>query len=428
MFLQKAKDWNKMSFKDISPQLRSLSDEICTEFSDTFKRFDAISQHCTEKILDAFREERVSEACFAGSTGYGYDDLGRATLERIYARVFEAETALVRNGFVSGTHAIGAALFAVCNPGETLLSATGLPYDTLQEVVGISSESTGSLKYYGIDYKQADLLPNGAPNIEEIKKSASDPKVRAVFIQRSRGYSSRPALSIGDIERISEAVRSVNKSANILVDNCYGEFTGAREPLSAGADLIAGSLIKNPGGGLAPTGGYIAGREDLVNRAAVRMTVPGIGGECGSSLGINRLLFQGLFMAPHTVAQALKTAAFCSALLSKLGFKTSPAPDEERNDIIQMIEFGSAGRLVKFCTGIQHGSPVDSYVTPVAGDMPGYEDRVIMAAGTFIQGSSIELSCDGPMREPYIGYLQGGLTFESGKLGVMLAVNEMLKD
>lgn len=416
-----------MSFKDISPLIRSLSYEATAELSDTFARIDAISQHCTEKVLDAFREERVSEACFAGSTGYGYDDLGRRTLERIYARVFGAEAAIVRSGFVNGTHAIGAALFALCNPGETLLSATGLPYDTLQEVIGVCGEITGSLKYYGISYKQVDLLPNGDPDIEKIKKSASDPKVSAVCIQRSSGYSSRRALSLPDITYIAEAVRSVNKSANIFVDNCYGEFTGANEPLCAGADLIAGSLIKNPGGGLAPTGGYIAGRKDLVSRAAVRMTVPGIGAECGSSLGINRLLFQGFFTSPHTVAQALKTAAFCSFLLSKLGFKTSPGPYEERNDIIQRIEFSTPEKLLKFCAGIQHGSPIDSYVTPVAWAMPGYKDEVVMAAGTFIQGSSIELSCDGPMREPYIAYLQGGLTFESGKLGVMLAADEMLK-
>lgn len=416
-----------MSFKDISPRVRSLADDTCAELGETFSRIDAVSQACTEKILDAFREERVSEACFAGTTGYGYDDLGRETLEKIYARVFGAEAALVRTTFVNGTHAIGTALFAACRPGETLLSVTGLPYDTLQTVIGITGDGDGSLKFYGIDYKQVDLLPNGEPDIEGIKAAASDPKVGAVSIQRSRGYGSRRAFGVDDIAEIIKAVRSVNDDVNIVVDNCYGEFTEEREPTEVGADLIAGSLIKNPGGGIAPTGAYIAGRADLVERAAIHMTVPGIGGECGCTLGVNRQLFQGFFLAPHTTAQALKTAAFCAGMLTKLGLKTSPAPDEARHDIIQMIEFGEADKLLKFCAGIQHGSPVDSYVTPVPWDMPGYEDQVVMASGAFIQGSSIELSCDGPMREPYIGYMQGGLTFESGKLGVMLAVDEMLK-
>lgn len=417
-----------MSLKDISPHVRSLADETCIKLADTFAHIDAISQACTEKVMDAFNEHRVSEACFAGTTGYGYDDMGRETLEKIYAQVFGAESALVRIGFVNGTHAIGTALFAACKPGDTLLSVTGLPYDTLQCTIGISGNGDGSLKFYGVDYKQVDLLDNGEPDYEEIKKAASDSKVAAVTIQRSRGYDSRRAFGINDIEKIISTVRSVNKTANIVVDNCYGEFTEVREPTEVGADLIAGSLIKNPGGGLALAGGYIAGRSDLVERAAIRMTVPGIGGECGCTLGNNRSLFQGFFMAPHTTAQALKTAAFCSGILTKLGYKTSPKPNETRHDIIQMIEFGTPDKLVKFCSGIQHGSPVDSYVTPIPWAMPGYDDEVVMAAGAFVQGSSIELSCDGPMREPYLAYMQGGLTFESGKLGVMLAVDEMLKD
>lgn len=417
-----------MSLKDISPRVRELADEVSAELAQAFSRIDKTAMDCTEKVMDAFRGNRVSEACFAGTTGYGYDDLGRETLEKIYAQVFGAESALVRIGFVNGTHAIGAALFAACNPGETLLSVTGLPYDTLQCTIGISGSGIGSLKYYGTDYAQVDLLPNGEPDFAGIKKAASDPKVGAVTIQRSRGYGLRRAFGVEDIGKIIEAVRSVNKTANIVVDNCYGEFTEIREPTEVGADLIAGSLIKNPGGGLAPTGGYIAGRADLVERAAVRMTVPGIAGECGSTLGTSRALFQGFFLAPHTTAQALKTAAFCSGMLTRLGYKTSPSPIEIRHDIIQMVEFGSPDKLLKFCAGIQHGAPVDSYVTPVAWDMPGYTDQVVMAAGAFIQGSSIELSCDGPMREPYLGYMQGGLTFESGKLGVMLAVDELLKD
>ncbi len=416
-----------MSLTEISPKVRALSIDVEASLHKVFAGFDSTSEACTLKVMSAFQEFRVSEACFAGTTGYGYDDLGRDTLDKIYARVFGAENALVRIGFVNGTHAIATALFAVCKPGDTLLSVTGTPYDTLQCTIGISGSGDGSLKFYGVDYAQVDLLPNSEPDFDSIKKAASDSKVKAVMIQRSRGYGNRRAFGIDDIEKIIKAVREVNKDANILVDNCYGEFTETREPTEVGADLIAGSLIKNPGGGLAPTGGYIAGRADLVERAAIRMTTPGIGGECGSTLGNNRLLYQGFFMAPHIVAQALKTAAFCAGMMEGLGFKTSPNAIEERHDIIQMIEFGSADKLLKFCSGIQHGSPVDSYVTPVAWAMPGYDDEVVMAAGAFVQGSSIELSCDGPMREPFLGYMQGGLTYESGKLGVMLAADEIIK-
>ncbi len=417
-----------MSITDISPRTKALGAETHAQLRDVFSRIDAIAEDCTAKVMSAFQEFRVSEACFAGTTGYGYDDLGRDTLEKIYARVFGGESALVRLGFVNGTHAIATALFAVCKPGDTLLSVTGLPYDTLQCTIGISGDGDGSLKFYGVNYEQVDLLENGDPDIVSIKSAASDSKVKAALIQRSRGYGCRRAFGVSEIEEIIKAVRSVNPGINILVDNCYGEFTENREPLHAGADLIAGSLIKNPGGGLAPTGGYIVGRSDLVQRAAIRLTTPGIGGECGSTMGNNRLLFQGFFMAPHIVAQALKTSAFCAGMMEKLGYKTSPTATQERHDIIQMIEFGSPEKLLKFCGGIQHGSPVDSYVTPVAWDMPGYDDQVVMAAGAFIQGSSIELSCDGPMREPYLGYMQGGITYESGKLGIMLAVDELLKD
>lgn len=416
-----------MSLTEISPKARALSVQVEASLRDVFARFESNSEACTLKIMSAFQEFRVSEACFAGTTGYGYNDLGRETLDKIYARVFGAESALVRIGFVNGTHAIATALFAVCKPGDTLLSVTGTPYDTLQCTIGTSGNGDGSLKFYGVDYAQVDLLTNGEPDLDSIKKAASNPKVKAVMLQRSRGYGNRRAFGIDDIKKIINAVREVNKEANIIVDNCYGEFTEVREPTDVGADLIAGSLIKNPGGGLAPTGGYIAGRADLVERAAIRMTTPGIGGECGSTLGNNRLLYQGFFMAPHIVAQALKTAAFCAGMMEGLGFKTSPNAIEARYDIIQMIEFGSPDKLLKFCTGIQHGSPVDSYVTPVPWAMPGYDDEVVMAAGAFIQGSSIELSCDGPMREPYLGFMQGGLTYESGKLGVLLAVDEMMK-
>jgi len=416
-----------MGLRDISPAVKVMAEEVESGLAGVFADIDGIAGKCTLKVMSAFQDFRVSEACFAGTTGYGYNDLGRDTLDRIFARVFGAESALVRIGFVNGTHAIATALFAVCRPGETLLSVTGTPYDTLQCTIGTSGGGDGSLKFYGVDYSQVDLLPDGEPDIDGIKKAASNPKVGAVAIQRSRGYGNRRAFGVDDIEKIVRAVRGVNGKANILVDNCYGEFTEVLEPCDVGADLIAGSLIKNPGGGLAPTGGYIAGRAALVERAAIRMTTPGIGGECGSTLGNNRLLYQGLFMAPHTVAQALKTAALCAGMMERLGLKTSPSASEKRRDIIQMIEFGTPDKLLKFCAGIQHGSPVDSYVTPVPWAMPGYDDEVVMAAGAFVQGSSIELSCDGPMREPYLGYMQGGLTYESGRLGVMLAVDEMLK-
>ena len=416
-----------MSLTQISPKVRALSIAAEARLRDVFTGFDRISEACTLKVMSAFQEFRVSEACFAGTTGYGYNDLGRDTLDKIYARVFGAESALVRIGFVNGTHALATALFAICKPGDTLLSVTGTPYDTLQCTIGISGSGDGSLKFYGINYAQVDLTAEGEPDFESIKKAALDPKVKAVMIQRSRGYSNRRAFGIADIEKIIKAVREHNADANILVDNCYGEFVETLEPTDVGADLIAGSLIKNPGGGLAPTGGYIAGRADLVERAALRMTTPGIGGECGSTLGNNRLMYQGFFMAPHIVAQALKTAAFCAAMMEALGLNTSPNAIETRHDIVQMIEFGSSDKLLKFCTGIQHGSPVDSYVTPVPWAMPGYEDEVVMAAGAFIQGSSIELSCDGPMRAPFLGFMQGGLTYESGKLGVMLAANEILE-
>ena len=416
-----------MSIQDISPRVLSLAAQTQSRLTDAFAHIDSVSEQCTMKVMAAFQEFRVSDACFAGTTGYGYDDLGRETLDKIYARVFGAESALVRIGFVNGTHTLATALFAICKPGETLLSVTGAPYDTLQRTIGTAGDCDGSLKFYGVGYTQVDLLPNGEPDFANIEKAASDSRVGAVLIQRSRGYGNRRAFSVDDIGEIIKAVRRTNKHASIMVDNCYGEFTELREPTEVGADLIAGSLIKNPGGGLAPTGGYIAGRADLVERAAIRMTAPGIGGECGCTMGQNRSLFQGFFMAPHIVAQTLKTACFCAGMMEALGFKTSPAANEPRHDIIQMIEFGSADRLCKFCTGIQHGAPVDSFVTPVPWAMPGYSDEVVMAAGAFIQGSSIELSCDGPIREPYLGYMQGGLTYESGKLGVMLACDEILK-
>lgn len=416
-----------MKFNDMKPQVFALAQEAENEIRSQFERIDRIAQLNTLKVMQAFQDNKVSDSCFAGTTGYGYDDVGREVLDKVYAQIFCTDAALVRIGFVNGTHALSAALFAMLKPGDTLLSATGLPYDTLRNAIGIERDCHGSLKFYGINYAQVDLKADGSPDIGAIKKAAADKSVTAVLIQRSRGYGNRPAFSAEQIGEIARAVKEVDPSINVMVDNCYGEFTGEHEPTEYGVDLMAGSLIKNPGGGLAPTGGYVVGKAELVEKAAMRLTTPGIGGECGATLGNNRLLFQGLFMAPHIVAQALKTATFCSAMMSKIGFETSPAPDEVRSDIIQMVTLKSADNMKKFCKGIQSGAPVDSYVTPEPWQMPGYNCPVIMAAGAFVQGSSIELSADGPMKEPYIAYMQGGITYESGKLGIMMAVNEMLE-
>lgn len=416
-----------MKFNDMKPQVFALAQEAENEIRSQFERIDRIAQLNTLKVMQAFQDNKVSDSCFAGTTGYGYDDVGREVLDKVYAQIFCTDAALVRIGFVNGTHALSAALFAMLKPGDTLLSATGLPYDTLRNAIGIEGDCHGSLKFYGINYAQVDLKADGSPDIGAIKKAAADKSVTAVLIQRSRGYGNRPAFSAEQIGEIARAVKEVDPSINVMVDNCYGEFTGEHEPTEYGVDLMAGSLIKNPGGGLAPTGGYVVGKAELVEKAAMRLTTPGIGGECGATLGNNRLLFQGLFMAPHIVAQALKTATFCSAMMSKIGFETSPAPHEVRSDIIQMVTLKSADNMKKFCKGIQSGAPVDSYVTPEPWQMPGYNCPVIMAAGAFVQGSSIELSADGPMKEPYIAYMQGGITYESGKLGIMMAVNEMLE-
>ena len=415
-----------MKISDIKPTVYEMADRAESQIRPIFAQIDRVAQENTRKVMEAFQDHRVSEACFAGTTGYGYDDLGRETLDRIYAQIFGTEAAIVRSQFVNGTHALTCAMFSLSNPGETVLAVTGTPYDTLRCAIGISGDGVGSLRYYGIGYSQVDLTAAGEPDYEQIRRAAADSKVTGVMLQRSRGYDDRRALTIEDIRRICEAVREVNPNAHIMVDNCYGEFTDVLEPTQVGADLIAGSLIKNPGGGIAPTGGYIAGKRELVECAALRLTTPGIGGECGSTLGVNRQFFQGLFLAPHTVAQALKTSVFFAAMMDLLGIESSPKYDEKRSDIIQMVKLGSADRMKKFCLGIQAGAPVDSYVTPEPWAMPGYDDEVIMAAGAFIQGSSIELSADGPMREPYIAYMQGGLTYESGKLGIMMAVSAML--
>ena len=410
----------------ISEQVLALAGQAERGLSGQFARIDAIAQANSRRVLAAFQKHRVAEGCFAGTTGYGYDDLGRDKLDEIYAELFGTEDALVRIQFVNGTHAIACALFGALKAGDVLVSAVGAPYDTLLGVVGAVDKGHGSLKDYGVEYRQVELA-NDAPDKAGLAQAVRDPRVKAVLIQRSKGYATRASLSVDEIGELCAVVRENNPCAAILVDNCYGEFVEEREPTHVGADLAVGSLIKNPGGGLAPTGAYIAGRRDLVEGAAMRLTCPGIGRECGCTLGNNRLLYQGLFLAPHTVAQAVKTAVFAARLMELMGYETQPGSDEVRHDIIQMIHLRQPEAVKRFCKGIQSGAPVDSYVTPEPWDMPGYDSQVIMAAGAFIQGASIELSADAPMREPYTVYLQGGLTYESGRTGVMLAAEELLK-
>ena len=415
-----------MKISDIKPEVYDMAERAEAKLQTRFREIDRTAEANTRKVMEAFQNNRVSEACFAGTTGYGYDDLGRETLDKIYAEVFGTEAALVRLQFVNGTHALTAAMFALADPGQKILALTGTPYDTLRTAIGIAGDGYGSLRYYGIGYGQVELGADGGPDYEAIERAVTDPNVAGVMIQRSRGYEDRRALTVSEIGRIVETVKRVNPLVRVMVDNCYGEFTDLIEPGHMGADLVVGSLIKNPGGGLAPTGAYIAGKKALVERAAARLTTPGIGGECGSTLGNNRLLYQGLFLAPHTVAQALKTACFCAAMMEELGIESSPGALDARSDIIQMVKLGTPENMERFCLGIQAGAPVDSFVTPEPWPMPGYDCPVIMAAGAFIQGSSIELSADGPMRPPYTVYMQGGLTYESGKLGVMMAVSAML--
>lgn len=417
-----------MTVSDISRRVFELAGKAEESLSDQFARIDGIAAKNTAKVMAAFQRHRVAEACFAGTTGYGYDDLGRDMLDEIYADVFGCEAALVRLNFVNGTHAITAALSALCAPGETILSINGAPYDTLRKAIGIGdSAEFGSLRFYGVNYSQTELLPDGSFDKAAIEKAMrEDGSIKAVIMQRSCGYENRKTFSIEQIGEICSFIKNLRDDVSIFCDNCYGEFTAELEPTQVGADLIAGSLIKNPGGGIAPTGAYIAGKRELIDRAAARLTSPGIGGECGSTLGNNRLLYQGFFIAPHVVAQALKTACFAAEMMNMLGIDSKPGPQEPRFDIIQRISIGSAEGMKRFCAGIQAGAPVDSYVTPEPWAMPGYDCEVIMADGSFIQGSSIELSADGPFKEPYNVFLQGGITYESGKLGIMMAVENMI--
>lgn len=393
------------------PQLANLARKALADSRLAWESIDETVFHNQIRVLEAFRAEGVADTDFFPSTGYGYGDRGRERLDRVYARVFGAEAALVRAQIVSGTHALALALFGVLRPGDELLSVTGRPYDTLEKVIGIAGEGAGSLRELGVAYRQIDLLADGSPDLRAIS-AAIGPRTRAAFIQRSKGYQWRKSVDINSIGRIVAAVKAANPETVCVVDNCYGELVEPREPCAVGADLVAGSLIKNPGGGLAPTGGYLAGRTELMEAAAIKLTAPGIGPEVGASLGLNRSFFQGLFLAPHVVGQALQGAVFLARLFDLLGFPVNPSCAESRTDLIQAVKLGSPKALITFCQAIQSHSPVDAHVRPEPWDMPGYQNPVIMAAGTFIQGASIELSADGPLREPYTAYVQGGLTRE----------------
>lgn len=409
---------------EFSEKLLQLKQEVIKEAAPIYQQIDEIAEYNTLKVLDAMRECRVSDAHFNTTSGYAYDDIGRGKLEELFAKVFGAERALVRTQFVSGTHTLATVLFGILRPGDELVSLTGTPYDTMQTVIGYANESKGSLKEFGVLYNELPMI-DGKVDLAKIKDVVTD-KTKMVLIQRSRGYSMRKPLSIEDIRVICAEVKRVKPDCICFVDNCYGEFVEKQEPVQVGADIMAGSLIKNPGGGVAPTGGYIVGKDELVELASYRLTAPGMGDELGASLSNNRLLFQGFFLAPHVTAQAIKGAVFAAGIFSKLGFVTSPAPNTMRGDIIQAIELGTAEKLIAFCGGLQKYSPVDSFAAPEPWDMPGYADQVIMAAGTFVQGASIELSADGPMRAPYNVYLQGALTFEHAVAGIMGAAQAVL--
>ncbi len=416
------KEFLKQNF-EIDDKIIELAEQAEKDAQEVFARIDGTKQLNQMKVIKAMQENKLSDSHFNGTTGYGYDDRGREVLDSVYANIFQTEDALVRHQIVSGTQALALCLFGNLRPGDELVAVTGKPYDTLEEVIGIRGENCGSLKEFGVTYRQVDLK-DGKPDLEKIKATVSQ-KTKMAMIQRSRGYSWRDALSVEDIKNVIDAVKEVNSNIIVMVDNCYGEFVEVLEPTQVGADIIAGSLIKNPGGGLALTGGYIAGKKHLVEQAAYRLTSPGLGKEVGASLGNNRLMFQGLFMAPHVVAESLKGAVFCAALMERAGFETMPSVKSHRSDIIQSVKFNNKESLIAFCQGIQKGSPVDSYVTPQPWDMPGYDSPVIMAAGAFVQGSSIELSADAPIKEPYVAYMQGGLVYEHVKLGNIIALQKL---
>ena len=409
----------------ISKEVLTFCNKILEELQDRFKDYDEIKEYNQLKVINAMQKARLSEAHFAPTTGYGYNDIGREALEKIYANVFNTEDALVRPQITCGTHALGIALAANLRPGDELLSISGKPYDTLEEVIGIRP-AQGSLKEYGVSYSQVELKENGDFDKDAIKNAIND-KTRVIAIQRSKGYMERKTLSPYDIGDIIHFVKDIKPEVIVMVDNCYGEFVNLKEPSDFGADMTVGSLIKNPGGGLAPVGGYIAGTKECVERCSYRLTTPGLGREVGPTLGVTKDMIMGLFMAPSVVNSALKGAVFAAAIYEKLGFKVVPAASEERFDIIQAIQFGNPEGLISFCQGIQAGAPVDSFVVPEPWAMPGYDSDVIMAAGTFVSGASIELSADGPLREPYTAYFQGGLTFEHAKLGIIMSLQKKKK-
>lgn len=414
-----------MNKLDIDSKVLSLVEEVDNEIKEEIDKCDKLCLINTEKVLNAFINNGVSTTDFTGTDGYGYNDSGREKIESIYSDIFKAEDSLVRTQFISGSHALTVALFACLRPGDVMLSITGLLYDTLQEVIGIR-ENSSSLMAYGIEYEQIDLVDNSF-NVELIKDTLKNKKIKLIEIQRSKGYSSRKSITIKQIENVVREIRSVDKDVIIMVDNCYCEFVEDKSPLEVGTDLIVGSLIKNLGGGLVPNGGYIAGKKELVHLASERLGVPGEAKEVGPTIDMNKKILQGIYMAPSVVNSSIKTAIFASCMLEKLGFDVEPKYNDERVDIVQSITFNNPDKMIRYCGGIQMASAIDSYVKPVPDDMPGYGDKIIMAAGTFVQGSTIELSCDGPLREPYTAFQQGALTYEYGKLGVMKAITEILK-
>lgn len=411
-------------FFKIDKRIENASDSALFKCREQFEKIDKITEYNQLKVQNAFIEFGISESHFTASTGYGYGDRGRETLDKIWAKVFGSEDAIVRHNFTCGTHTLATALFGVLRPGDKMLCVTGTPYDTIHNVIGIAGNGMGSLKEFGVEYDEV-ALKDERLDYEAIE-NAVDETVTMVYIQRSRGYELRPSLLVDEIEKVVKIAKTKNPDVIVMVDNCYGEFVQTKEPTEVGADLIAGSLIKNAGGGIATTGGYIAGRKDLVEKCAYRLTTPGLGREVGATLGLNRELYMGLFFAPHTVGEALKSAVYISAMFESFGYKTTPAYDAERGDIVQSLGLENAQSLVAFCQGIQSGSPIDSFLCPEPWDMPGYDSKVVMAAGAFTLGSSIELSADAPIREPFYAWIQGGLNFHSAKICAMLAAQQML--
>ena len=415
----------KLPFFDIDERLALLDDKAMQLVKDKFAQIDEISAYNQQKMLSAFIKNKVSESHFVGSTGYGYGDRGREVLDSVMADALGAQSCIIRHNFLCGTHALTVALFGLLRPGDTMLAATGVPYDTLVGVIGINGEKNGSLNDFNINYDEVPLLDE-KPDIDEILRRVKSKHYKLVHIQRSRGYSLRPSLSVDEIGNIANKIKQIDPECIIFVDNCYGEFVEKYEPCSVGTDIIVGSLIKNAGGGIAPTGGYIAGREDLVEQCANRLTFPGAAGEVGATLGLNRELFMGVYNAPNVTGEALKTAVYASALLELLGYEVTPRYDEKRNDIIQCVKLGTREKLIAFCKGMQMGAPVDAFVAPEPCEMPGYDSEIIMAAGAFTMGSSIELSADAPLREPFAVWMQGGTIFNASRVGVLLAINSIL--